>query len=210
MHEKIPLSLSEIFGVFGVASIAYSVVKDLAGSTYWAVVAAIVVAFFGVSAWAIYRVAPRRHERFKMVMSPKRTHAINVIRRAKATISVTHFTRGLPCLDYTAAMLTALQKDVSITRIVSADAAKDGEARKWLEEFKKFPRYRELVSPRDSLPFEFAVIDELHVLLYLPIRTDPKLLDTLLIFENAKLAQGVCNMFEELKQDPESPVLGNP
>lgn len=152
MNDKFPISLTEVFGVLGVAGIAYSVVKDWSGSASTASVAAAVVVFFGILGWAIYRVAPRRNERFKMAVSHDRSHAIKLINGAKESILVTHFTRDLPSLAYTAAMLARLQKGIPIARVVSGDIAGDAEVRTWLDQFKKHPGYTEAISPSKSLP----------------------------------------------------------
>ena len=210
MKDQFPLSLSDVFGVLGIASIAYSVVKDVSGSVAPALGAAVVVAFFGIVGWAIYRAAPRRHERYKLAISHDSEHAISLIQSAEESILVTHFTSDLPSRAYTAAMLARLEHGVPITRIVSAKVMRDPNVQPWLAEFKKHPRYRESVFAAQHIPFEFTVIDEKLVLLYLPIKNDPKLLNTVLIFENEKLAGSVCTMFEGMRQYaalPPSPTV---
>ena len=57
------------------------------------------------------------------------------------------------------------------------------------------------------LPFEFTVIDEKWVIIFFPIKNDPSVLATALVFENGKLANSMCTLFEGLRQNSsQSPV----
>ncbi len=199
MNNRFPLSLSDTLGVLGIAGIAYTVVKDISNSVAAAVGAAVVVTFFGVLGWAIYRASPRRHERYKLVVSHDSGHAIELLHATEESILVTHFTCDLPSKEYSAAMLSRLDHGVPVTRIVSSEVAGDDSVKTWLDEFRKYPRYKECVLSGESPPFEFTVMDERWVILYLPIKNDPRLLNTALIFENEKLAGSFYTMFEGLR-----------
>ncbi len=205
MNPRFPLSLSDVFGVLGIAGITYSVVKDATSSVSTALGAAVVVAFFGVMIWAIYRAAPKREERFKLVVSHGSEESVVFVREAEESILVTHFTRDLPSREYTAAMLARLEKGVPVTRIVSSDVAQRLEVKEWLLEFKKHPKYRECIYPRPALPFEFILIDEKLVVFYLPTKNDPLLLNTALVFQNERLAGSVYTMFEGMRSMSPSP-----
>jgi hypothetical protein len=90
---------------------------------------------------------------------------IDLLRHARSSILVTHFTTDIPPDEYVSVMLERLRHDVAITRVVAFLPGASKEVYSWLKSFRKKDsttrrHYSEYQISGTPLPLDITVIDD--------------------------------------------------
>jgi hypothetical protein len=127
-------------------------------------------------------------------------NASEVIKKAKKSVCVTHFSREGLEEDYIQGLLDLLDKGIQVTRIVYFH--KDYlENYKWLKRFRKSGRlllgYKELVYKAVPTPLDIVIVDGSKALLSFPILDMNQFFDAVVVTEE-RVVKSFCQVFSTL------------
>ena len=139
---------------------------------------------------------------------------IDLLKKARHSILVTHFTTEIPPEDYISVMLQKLHK-VAITRIVAFLPDAPAEVYSWLKHFRKRDgtvqhNYQEYEFPGTPLPSNLMVIDDEVAVQYFATSPDSSTFGFAICHYDSRIAQRFREYMEALipnEQFPSSPAF---
>lgn len=187
MIKSFPLTYQEIMLVIGSSGTVFTIANilypdDIQTSTIYTIIFLITFTAF-ITAYRIWNVAEKR---FKFIKTREGYQLNKKILDAKLNIVVTHFSKNNPRKLYKKSLLEKMEKEVSVTRIVSNSPNRDD---KWLNEFRGEKNYFEKSTELNFMPFDIYIIDNETVFLSFPSNVDQQYFTEGVLFKNEKLAR---------------------
>ena len=209
MKRKIPgwfpLAFGDLIVLLGIASIAYTITKELTDNPNLAVLIAANVLILSAILWAVSRIWQDTRNRFSVMDIERGKEGAEVskcCRKANKTIRVTHFGKQIPTEAHTNLLLKKLDEGIRVSRIVSKNTLKDQKVLKWLNRFKGHKNYRQYNVPFRNLPINFSIYDSKIVVLYLPSSLKGVEFNNIIRFNNRVVASFFRIMYNCLISEP--------
>ena len=130
---------------------------------------------------------------------------LDIIRRARRSILITHFTAETPAEAYLSLLLEKLRDEVTITLIVARPPDAPAEMHGWLRRFRDSslrPYYQEYLFPGLPLPSDVLVADEEIALQHFTAQTGSPDGSFAMCHYDRRIARRFREYFEALKGVP--------
>jgi hypothetical protein len=152
-------------------------------------------------------------EDYEMITFEIRRRVIDLIRQARRSVLVTHFTTEIPPEDYVSIMLEKLHDEVTITRIVAFLPGAPKEVYSWLNRFRKRDGttrryYKEYQFPGTPLHSDIMVIDDEVAMQYFATYPDVNSYSFAICHYDPRVARRFREYFEALIPNQTPPTTG--
>ena len=200
-QRKFPLKASEISSLIGYGFGVFGVLNTLSSIPSWVLyLAPIFSVLIGMIIWSEIKLWNDWEHRFTIDANYDGDDSYNEIRKAKKSISVTHFSRDVPSENYRLLMKEKLRQKVRIVRYVPKSLDLNDVDFIWLKEFEGLKHYTMIRLDVEDFPMDVLVIDDFDVKIRFPVNSrHTEFLETL-VFKNRNVATLYNKMLNRIKE----------